>query len=220
MATSFQPKRYLLRRFDAAFNSRHVECLPATVPVCSFCRALPSEHYTLSCEHVYCGACFEDVVKTRPFSLRCPIDDKSMRNRKGRTEENHRLDGVNRLLVFCWNRQRGCPYTGVLADMPGHFKRCAFNEVVCSLGSDVMLRLNLAAHFRAAHEKRGRSTRQHPATGDDPIPAADTRSTQPPPARESSEGSTASTCDDESDDADPNRCRCRYDGFAVNVCPA
>lgn len=103
--------------------------------------------------------------------------------------------------------------------MPGHFQRCAFNEVVCSLGSDVMPRLNLAAHFRAAHEKRGRSTRQHPATSDNQIPAADTRSTQPPPAKESYEGSTASTSDEEFQDGDRNRFRGRWEGFAVNVYP-
>ncbi|XP_077525674.1 uncharacterized protein LOC144137611 [Haemaphysalis longicornis] len=157
MATSSQPKRYLLMGFNAIFERHHVEFvdnLPATVPVCSSCGAVPSEHYTLRCKHVFCAACFEDVVKTRPSSPRCPIDNKTTRILTATPRQTTSVEAVRRLLVFCWNRQRGCTYTVDLADMTVHFQKCPFYEVICPLCYKVMTRPKLADHFRAQHEGR------------------------------------------------------------------
>ncbi|KAH9383070.1 hypothetical protein HPB48_023792 [Haemaphysalis longicornis] len=166
MATSSEPKLYLLMGFDAVYDRPLVEfidSLPATVPVCAFCRAVPSEHYKLACKHVFCGACFEDIVR----SLLCPVGCKSMPTDKAVPKQTTNFETVSLLLVFCWNKRRGCPYTGDLAYLRRHFLGCDFYEVTCSLCFQTMPRPKLAAHFGAVHCKRRRSARHGVATGDE-----------------------------------------------------
>ncbi|KAH9383935.1 hypothetical protein HPB48_025875 [Haemaphysalis longicornis] len=160
MAASLQRERYQLVGFGAVFRTRAVEFdggLPATVPVCSLCRCVPSNHYTPSCKHVYCDACFADVVQTRTSSLRCPLDGKNLRPRKPLPEGRTQSEDLDCLVAFCWNKENGCPYAGPLDDMTCHFdSECTFYEVPCSLCSDTVLRCELAVHVEAAHRRSAR----------------------------------------------------------------
>ncbi|KAH8033906.1 hypothetical protein HPB51_017604 [Rhipicephalus microplus] len=172
MASVTTPNMLHFKGFNDVFQGLPVQLVGEHLPVgmlaCSLCSVVPSEHFSLSCNHTYCVACFVGIVK-RPTttSLQCPVDGKCFRPRKALPKSTTNPELVRGLLVRCWNNDNGCGYTGTLKDMPAHFRGCKFHTVTCSLCAASLLRRELEGHVDKSHAKR---SKQHSAAV---VPSAD-----------------------------------------------
>ncbi|KAK8783939.1 hypothetical protein V5799_009695 [Amblyomma americanum] len=156
MAIATDSKKHLLKGFRDHLDGRFTQFLdelPSGVPACSLCSVVPSEHYTLSCKHVYCSPCFLDTVRRNATNLWCPLDGKNFRMRKAPSPTSTDVDLLSGLPVHCWNKDNGCTFTGELERMMTHYRDCTFYKVCCGLCSCTYIRSDLAHHVKTAHAK-------------------------------------------------------------------
>ncbi|KAH6946010.1 hypothetical protein HPB50_011130 [Hyalomma asiaticum] len=153
MAFSLNPTKCVLKGYSDVLDGRlirFVDELPASVPVCSLCSVVPFEHYSLSCNHVYCSPCFFEIVMRYSGNVRCLIDGKvDVAQFQEMPSATAYFDNLRGLLAYCFNRDSGCSYIGTLEELQVHVRDCY--EVSCSLCSARMPLSLLAGHVEAAH---------------------------------------------------------------------
>ncbi|KAL1415000.1 hypothetical protein MTO96_007003 [Rhipicephalus appendiculatus] len=163
MAAASCQRKYLLKGFDDVLDGRcilFVHELPASVPVCSLCYTVPSEHHYLACGHVYCSPCFSGSVQKNVAFLQCPLDRKNFRPRVVVAPATTGPEELYGLAVYCWNREHGCMHAATLKDMLIHYRSCSCCKVTCSICLSTLFRSDLDSHVQNAHSKR-RSSRRH-----------------------------------------------------------
>lgn len=90
---------------------------------CQNCHHVALSHYIASCDHLFCGSCYEK------FCLRhCPIDECTNEVIDQVTHDVDLEKAVYELRAFCENRKAGCEATVCLQDYLEHLKTCTFRS--------------------------------------------------------------------------------------------
>ncbi|CAN7988924.1 unnamed protein product [Ixodes hexagonus] len=126
--------------YDWDWRPLEFESPPNPLRVCSSCCVIPKEVLVLPCRHVLCAPCYSQA------EARCPLDHEAFDDRRVERLSTS-LDDVAGRLVWCWNRQNGCAFNGMLIDMANHFySKCPFHAVQCFKCNTSILRTDMASH--------------------------------------------------------------------------
>ncbi|XP_070382476.1 uncharacterized protein [Dermacentor albipictus] len=117
--------QYVLTGFGDFFERRRisfVDPLPRS-HVCCACGFLPSLSLRLPCGHVLCRLC-------KSQTARCPVEGVKFQE-AGVASRTVEMSDLETLRVFCLNGDKRCGFVGKLAELPGHVRECAHDEVRC-----------------------------------------------------------------------------------------
>lgn len=96
---------------------------------CPICLELPIDAMYFSCGHTICKKCSTFYIK--PGQKTCPIARCEIKTHKGKPVLclDHTLKNiVDRIPVFCSNKNNGCLEVVDLSSLASHVKTCKFNE--------------------------------------------------------------------------------------------
>ncbi|KAL1484521.1 hypothetical protein MTO96_050017 [Rhipicephalus appendiculatus] len=112
---------------------------------CSWCGVVSAYSSYLSCSHMVCEECLDDANKAAITV--CWIDKQNIGT--GRTACNNLRCVYEKKIVRCTNVDRGCDYTGRLAELDRHLSEsCAWYLKGCSkCGEDVAYK-DFFNHFK------------------------------------------------------------------------
>lgn len=117
---------------------------------CIQCRHVLRDPVQSSCGHRFCFLCVEGIFQKDPSEHKCPDDGEALSRNEVFMDKCAKRELLS-LECFCYNKSRGCQWTGQLANLQDHDSECPFSEIKClysDLGcSVVVLRYLLAKHI-------------------------------------------------------------------------
>ncbi|KAH9364394.1 hypothetical protein HPB48_012131 [Haemaphysalis longicornis] len=125
--------------------------------VCSICSIVSPVPKALSCKHVLCDVCYQEVTRNSSF---CPFKDGA--SCEPRPESP--VPGICKRLLLrldahCPNAVRGCPFEANIDKVGVHFlQHCGYGEVACSRCGTLLVHNEVVDHwFRECDGSRAAS---------------------------------------------------------------